>query len=126
MKFLKHAVLCFSLALCFMSDLPSLAFADNLQPATSILFAAPTAGVVLKQGSNGLVGTFVCTSGGAITVANTNVAISDAVIISLNTAGGTISTAPALNAITAGTSFVAKCASSDTATYNYAIIKNGA
>lgn len=82
--------------------------------------------LVLKQGANGTVGTFVCTSGGSITVNNTNVAISDAIIISLNTAGGTISTPPAINAITASTSFVAKCATNDTATYNYAIIKNAA
>lgn len=82
--------------------------------------------LLLKQGANGAVGTFVCTSGGSITVSNTNVAVSDAIIISLNTVGGTVSTAPALNAITAATSFVAKCATSDTSTYNYAIIKNAA
>lgn len=91
-------------------------------------FIATTAAktLQLKQGANGAVGTFICTSGGSITVTNSNVAISDAIIISLNTAGGTITTAPALNAITAATSFVAKCATNDTATYNYAIIKNAA
>ncbi len=81
---------------------------------------------MLKQGSNGAVGTFVCTSGGTITINNTNVATSDAIIISLNTVGGTISTNPTVNAITAATSFTAKCATSDTSTYNYAIIKNAA
>lgn len=108
----------------FCALLPAASFADNLTPATSIIFAAPTAGVVLKQGGNGLVGTFVCTSGGSIVVANTNVAISDAIIISENTAGGTISTPPAVKTVTAGTGFTALCATSDTATYNYAIIKN--
>jgi hypothetical protein len=123
---------------------------DTLSSAASLLFAGKIASVekfsvrkdgevtaagnfktsaaaktlTLKQGANGSVGTFVCTSGGSITVTNSNVAITDTIIISLNTAGGTISTAPALNAITAATSFVAKCATNDTATYNYALIKN--
>jgi parallel beta-helix repeat protein len=82
--------------------------------------------LVLKQGANGAAGTFVCTSGGSVTVSNTNVAVSDAIIISLNTVGGTVSTTPAVSAITAATSFVAKCATSDTSTYNYALIKNAA
>lgn len=91
-----------------------------------VTFSTATKTVVLKQGANGTVGTFTCTSGGAITVSNSNVAITDAITISLNTAGGSISTAPAINAITAATSFVAKCATSDTSVYNYAIIKNAA
>lgn len=67
-------------------------------------------------------GTFVCTSGGSITVANTNAAITSNILITLNTVGGTVSTAPAVSAITAATSFVAKCATSDTSTYNYTIL----
>lgn len=82
--------------------------------------------LVLKQGANGTVGTFVCTGGGTITISNTNVAITDAIIISLNTLGGTITTPPATKAITAATSFQALCGATDTSTYNYAIIKNAA
>lgn len=100
------------------------AMADNITPSTSIIFAAPPAGIVYKQGTNGFVGTFICTSGGTITVANTNVAITDAIVISLNTVGGTVSTTPSVKTITAGTGFSALCATSDTSTYNYALIKN--
>jgi hypothetical protein len=82
--------------------------------------------LVLKQGANGAVGTFICTSGGTITITNSNVAITDTIPISLNTVGGTISTNPTVNAITASTSFTVKCATSDTSTYNYSIIKNAA
>ncbi len=100
--------------------------AVSLTTSGNITTTVATKTLVLKQGANGAVGTFTCTSGGSITVTNSNVAITDTIIISLNTAGGTITTAPALNAITASTSFVAKCATNDTAVYNYAIIKNAA
>lgn len=89
-----------------------------------LTMSTATSGLVLKQGSNGKAGTFVCTSGGTITISNTSIAITDAIIISLNTVGGTISTTPAVNTITATTGFTAKCATSDTSTYNYAIISN--
>ena len=69
-------------------------------------------------------GTFVCTSGGTIIITNTNAAITDVVSISLNTIGGSFTAAPFVNAITAANSFSTKCATSDTSTYNYAIIKN--
>lgn len=80
--------------------------------------------LVLKQGANGAVGTFVCTGGGTITISNTNIAITDAITISLNTLGGTITTPPATKAITASTSFQVLCGATDTSTYNYALIKN--
>ncbi len=98
----------------------------NLSVTGGISIGTAAKTVTLKQGANGSVGTFICTSGGAITVTNSFVQITDAIIISLNAAGGTVSTAPAINAITASTSFVAKCATNDTSTYNYAIIKNAA
>lgn len=99
---------------------------DGSGNVTALSFVVSTAAdtLTLKRGPNGAVGTFICTSGGSIAVNNTFVAITDTIIISLNTAGGTVSNAPALNAITPATSFVAKCATSDTSTYNYAIIKN--
>lgn len=82
--------------------------------------------LILKRGANGSVGTFVCTSGGTIPVSNSNIAITDAIIISLNTVGGTISTAPSVSVITAASGFSAKCATSDTSTYNYSLVKNAA
>jgi len=82
--------------------------------------------LLLKQGANGAVGTFVCTSGGTITVSNSNIAVSDAIIISLNTVGGTVSTTPSVKTITAATQFQALCPTNDTSTYNYALIKNAA
>lgn len=100
--------------------------AGDLSVVNNILMGTATKTLTLKQGANGTVGTFVCTSGGTITINNTNIAITDAIIISLNTVGGTISTPPATKAITAATSFQTLCATSDTSTYNYAIIKNAA
>lgn len=64
-------------------------------------------------------GTFVCTSGGAITVADTNILATSQVLINMNTVGGTVTTNPSESALTAGTSFVAQCAALDTSTYNY-------
>jgi hypothetical protein len=100
--------------------------AGDLSVVNNVVMGTSTKTLTLKQGANGTVGTFICTSGGTITITNSNVAISDGIGISLNTVGGTISTAPAVNAITAATSFTAKCATSDTSTYNYFIIKNAA
>ena len=54
-------------------------------------------------------GTFVCTAAGTITISNTNELITSDVIISLNTAGGTISTAPAMKTVTSGTGFTVLC-----------------
>lgn len=82
--------------------------------------------LTLKQGANGAVGTFVCTGGGTITINNTFVAANDNIIISLNTVGGTITTPPAMKAITAATSFQVLCGATDTSTYNYGILKNAA
>ena len=47
-------------------------------------------------------GTFVCTNGGTITIANTNELVTSDVIISMNTAGGTITTPPAMKTVTSG------------------------
>lgn len=93
-------------------------FSDN------VTMGVAAKGLVLKTGANGKVGTFICTSGGTISVSNTSVAASDFIGVSLNTVGGTVSTAPAIATLTASTGFSAKCATSDTSTYNYAIISN--
>jgi hypothetical protein len=90
----------------------------------SVSVAAKT--LLLKQGANGAVGTFVCNGVTPVTVNNTNFAITDAVIISLNTVGGTVGAAPDLKTATGATGFTVACTAADTSTYNYALIKNAA
>lgn len=82
--------------------------------------------LILKQGANGAVGTFVCNGATPVTVSNTNVAISDGIGISLNTVGGTVGALPAIKTITAATGFTVACTAADTSTMNYWIIKNAA
>lgn len=91
-----------------------------------ITFTVATAGVVLKQGANGLCGTFVLNGVTPVTIASTAVAISDAIIISLNTVGGTVGVQPHIATITAATGFTVLGTAGDTSTYNWAIIKNQA
>lgn len=67
-------------------------------------------------------GTFVCTGAGTISIANANEAITSDVVISLNIAGGTITTPPAMKTVTAGTGFTVLCGATDTSTYNYDIL----
>lgn len=92
----------------------------------AITMGTASQGLVLKQGSNGLCGTFVCNGATPVTVSNTNVAVTDAIIVSLNTVGGTVGAVPAVKTITAATGFTIAGTASDTSTYNYAIIKNQA
>jgi len=92
----------------------------------SVVFGAAAGGITLKQGANGRCGTTVLTAG-ASTVSNTSVAITDTIILSLNTVGGTIAAQPYVATITASTGFtVAGGGGSNTSTYNYVIIKNAA
>lgn len=95
-----------------------------LQAVGSLTFTTNTAGIVLKQGANGLCGTFVANGATPVVVSNTNIAITDAILISLNTIGGTVGVQPHVSAITAATSFAVTCTAVDTSTYNYVIIKN--
>jgi hypothetical protein len=71
-------------------------------------------------------GTFVCNGTSAVTIANANVLATDAIIISLNTVGGTVGATPHVDTITPGTGFTTKGTASDTSTYNYAILRNAA
>lgn len=71
--------------------------------------------------ASGRRGTFVCTAGGTITIANANYALTSDVLVTLHTAGGTISTPPAMKTVTAGTGFTVLCGAADTSTYNYSI-----
>ena len=67
-------------------------------------------------------GTFVCTSGGAITVANANAITTSDIIITTNTPGGTQTYPPNKTGGTSGTNFIETCATGDTSTYNYDIL----
>jgi hypothetical protein len=67
-------------------------------------------------------GTFTCTNGGTIAISNTNEQITSDVVISLHTAGGTITTPPAMKTVTASTGFSVLCGATDTSTYNYSIL----
>jgi hypothetical protein len=68
------------------------------------------------------VGTFVNNGVTAVVTANTNITANSAVLISLNTVGGTVGAIPHLSTLTAGTSFTTVGSASDTSTYNYAVI----
>jgi hypothetical protein len=94
--------------------------------ADSITFDLAAGGPTLKRGSNGRCGTFVANGASAVTVSNTAIEATDAIIISLNTVGGTVGAVPAVKTLTPGTGFTVAGTASDTSTYNYAIIKNAA
>lgn len=101
-------------------------FAGALSAVGSLTFTTNTSGVVLKRGANGLCGTFVANGATPVVVNNSNIAITDSIIISLNTIGGTVGVQPHVSAITGATSFAVTCTAVDSSTYNYAIIKNAA
>lgn len=92
----------------------------------STTYSTASAGDIHKQGANGRVGTWVCNGATPVTISNTSVAITDAIVISLNTVGGTVGVQPHVVTITGGTGFTAVGTASDTSTYNYALIKNAA
>ena len=66
-------------------------------------------------------GTFTCTGGGTITVANANLDAGSTIWMTLKTAGGTVA-APFVATVTPGTGFTATCGASDTSVYNYVIL----
>lgn len=92
-------------------------FAYGLIEAININFAQLT-------GTTSFGGTFVANGATPVTVANANLLITDNVIISLNTVGGTVGAIPHLATITGGTGFTVVGTASDTSTYNYKIIRN--
>ena len=55
-------------------------------------------------------------------MSNTNETPTSDVVISLNTARGTISTPPAMKMVATGTGFTVLCGAADTSTYNYDIL----
>lgn len=100
--------------------------ATSIVDSGTLTFSTAASGIILKQGANGLVGTFTLNGATPVTVSNTNVAISDAIIISLNTVGGTVGVYPHIATITATTGFTVVGTAADTSIYNYTIIKNAA
>ena len=92
----------------------------------SITFSVASAGITLKQGANGRVGTFTANGATPVSVANSSIAISDAIVISLNTVGGTVGVQPHVATITAGVGFDVVCTAGDSSIYNYCVIKNAA
>lgn len=101
-------------------------FIGTVTSAGSIVYSTAASGPTLKRGANGRVGTFTANGVTPVTVSNTSVAVSDAIIISLNTVGGTVGALPAIQTITAATGFTVAATALDTSTYNYCILKNAA
>ena len=98
----------------------------TLSPSDNVIMTTATKGLVLKRGANGLCGTFIATGVTPVTVSSTAVAVTDTIIISLNTVGGTIAGQPFILTITAATGFTVASTAADTSTYNWSIIKNAA
>jgi hypothetical protein len=80
-------------------------------------------GVILKTLTLDSGGTFTCNGATPVVVADTSIAITDTIAISLNTVGGTVGAVPAVKTITAGTGFTVAGTASDTSVYNYQVIK---
>lgn len=90
----------------------------------AVPFTVAAQGPTLKRGANGRVGTFVLNGATPVVVSNTSIAITDAIIISLNTVGGTVGAAPTIQTITAGVGFTVAGTALDTSTMNYCVLKN--
>lgn len=104
-----------------------LTLAGSISIAGNITYTAAASGPILKQGANGRCGTFVANGATPVTVNNTSVAITDTIMISLNTVGGTGPVIqPFVATITASSGFTTAANTGDTSTYNYVIIKNAA
>lgn len=98
----------------------------TIDNAGDLIFSTIAKGIVLKQGSNGKCGTFTATGITPVTVANTSIAITDTIVFSLNSVGGTVGAHPTIQTIAAATSFTVACTALDTSIYNYVIISNAA
>lgn len=94
--------------------------------AGNAIYSVAASGPTLKRGANGRVGTFTLNGSTPVTVTNTSIAITDAIIFSLNTVGGVVGVYPTIATITASTGFTVAGTAADVSTYNYAIIKNAA
>lgn len=94
--------------------------------ATSVTMSAASGAVILKQGANGKVGTFVANGVTPVTVNNSSITANSNIIFTLKTIGGTVGAYPAIQTITPATGFTVSCTALDTSTYNYAIIESAA
>lgn len=87
--------------------------------------SAATGAAVWIQGGNNYylrkTGTFVVNGATPVTITDAGYAITDLVVVSLNTVGGTVGAIPRVVASTAGTSFNVNGVASDTSTYNYGV-----
>lgn len=101
-------------------------FIGTVTSAGALVFSVAASGPTLKRGANGRCGTFVANGVTPVTVSNTSIAVTDAILISLNTVGGTVGALPAIQTIAAATGFTVAGTALDSSTYNYAIIKNAA
>lgn len=91
------------------------------------IFSVAASGPTLKRGANGRVGTFTANGATPVTVTNSSVAVTDTIIISLNTVGGTGPVIqPFVATITAGVGFTTAANTGDISVYNYCLIKNAA
>lgn len=100
--------------------------ATSISDSGNLTFTTIGVGVVQKSGTNAKAGTFVLNGATPVTVSNTSIAITDAIVISLNTVGGTVGVQPHVATITAATGFTVVGTASDTSTYNYSIISSAA
>jgi hypothetical protein len=105
---------------------PAAANFTTIGASGALTFSVAASGIVLKRGSNGKCGTFVCNGLTPVTVSNTSIAVTDTIVISLNTVGGTVGAVPAIQTITASTGFTVAGTAADSSTYNYTIISNAA
>lgn len=95
--------------------------------AGNAIYSVAASGPTLKRGANGRVGTFTANGATPVTVTNSSVAITDTIIISLNTVGGTGPIIqPFVSTITAGVGFTTAANTGDISVYNYCLIKNAA
>ncbi len=101
-------------------------FIGTVTSAGALVFSTASSGPTLKRGANGRVGTFVLNGVTPVSVSNSSIAVTDAIIISLNTVGGTVGALPAIQTITGASGFTVAGTVGDSSTYNYAIIKNAA
>jgi hypothetical protein len=91
-------------------------WAINGQPGVSLSVTGGLTAPTTRRG------TFTCTAGGTITVAATKVIVGSDILITLETAGGVITTVPAINSLTSGTGFNVLCGATDTSTYRFSVL----
>jgi hypothetical protein len=107
----------------------SIVFNDNATAANVTLGLGIASGGTILIGSTGGFtppttrrGTFTCTAAGTITVASTPVIVGSDILITMETAGGVITTPPAFKTLTAGTGFSVLCGATDTSTYRFTVL----